>query len=57
MYSSETHHLGLEQKSAKYGNATKEGQTSNNIRSNTKLPLGALNKPLKTQASEISQKF
>ena len=35
---------------ARYVNATKKGQTSNKIRS-IKLPLGALNKLLKTQAS------
>ena len=40
----ETRQLGLEQESAKYRNATKKG----------KLPLGALNKFLKTQASEIA---
>ena len=54
MYFIETRHLGLEQESAKYGNATKKGRTSNKIRSNTKLPLGALNKLLKTHACEIS---
>ena len=57
----ETRQLGLKQESAKYGHTTKKvgwedkkGRTSNKIRSNTKLPLGALNKLLKTQASEIS---
>ena len=50
----QVHQVGLEQESPKYGNATKKGRTSNKIRSNTKLPLGALNKILKTQASEIS---
>ena len=54
-YFIETHQVGLEQESAKYGNATKKGRASNTtIRSNTKLRLGALNKLLKTQASEIS---
>ena len=40
MYFIETRHLGLEQESAKYGNTTKKGQTSNKIRFN-KWPLGA----------------
>ena len=53
MYFIETCQLGLEKDSETYGNATKKGQTSNKIRSN-KLPLGALNKLLKTQASDIS---
>ena len=54
MYFIETRQLGLEQESVKYGNATKIKRTSNKIRLNTKLPLGALNKLLKAQASEIS---
>ena len=56
MYFIETRQLGLEQESAKYGNATKKGQTSNKICSN-KLPVGTLNKLLKTQASDISPTF
>ena len=51
MYFIETRQVGLVQESAKYGNATKQGRTSNTICSNT---LGALHKLLKTQASEIS---
>ena len=35
MYFIETRQPGLEQESAKYGNATKKGRTSNEIRSNT----------------------
>ena len=35
MYFIETRQVGLEHESAKYGNATKKGQTSNKIRSNT----------------------
>ena len=54
MYFLETPQLGSQQESAKYGNATNNGRTSNKIHSNTKLPLGALNKRVKTQASEIS---
>lgn len=54
IYFFKTHQVGLEQESPKYGNPTKKGRSSNKIRSNTKLPLGALNKLLKTQASEIS---
>ena len=54
MYFIETRQVGLEQESAKYGNATKKGRTSNMIRSNTRLRLGALNKLLKTQVNEIS---
>ena len=54
MYFVEPRQLGLEQESAKYGNATKKGRTPNKIRSNTKLSLGALNKLLKIQANEIS---
>ena len=53
MYFIETRQLGLEQEAVKYGNATKKGKTSNKIRSNTKLPLGGLNKLQKSQASEI----
>ena len=45
----ETRHLGLEQESPKYGNATKKGRIQNYLNS-----LGALNKLLKTQASGIS---
>ena len=35
MYFIETRQLGLEQESAKYGNVTKKGRTSNKTRSNT----------------------
>ena len=56
MYFIETRQLGLEQESAKYGNTTKKGQSSNKICSN-KLPVGALNKLLKTQASDFSPSF
>lgn len=54
IYFIKTHQVGVEQESPKYGNPTKKRRTSKQIRSNTKLPLGALNKLLKTQASEIS---
>ena len=56
-YFIETRQVGLVQESSKYVNATKKGRTSNKIRSNTKLPLGAFNKLLKTQASEIFPYF
>ena len=54
IYFIETRQIGFEQESGKYGNATKKGRTLNKIRSNITLPLCALNKLLKTQASEIS---
>ena len=53
MYFIETRQLGLVQELAKYGNATKKGRTSIKVCSNTKLPLGDLNKLMKTQSSEI----
>ena len=49
--------LGLERESAKYGNATKKGRTSRKIHFNTKLPLGALNKLLKTQLVKFPPNF
>ena len=55
MYFIETRQVGLEQASAKYGNATKKWRTSQTRSAPTrKWRLGALNKLLKTQATEIS---
>ena len=58
MFFTETRQVDwLEREVAKYGNATKKGRTAKKIRSNTKLLLGALNKLLKIQTSEVSPSF
>ena len=59
MYFIETRQLGLEQESAKYGNATKKGRTSKQdpLQHLNIKRLGALHKFLKIQASEISPLF
>ena len=53
MYFIETRQVGSEQESAKYGNATKKGRTSNKIAATLKYRLDASNKLLKQQVSEI----